>query len=131
MLQIGSGKLFAQAPAHHNELRGILFSNLLILGESEIETAAGKLLPTTTISGRQRQLVYEFTEFIEEDPAVGALVSHGIEPFIHDIAAVVSLGLNATCSVSVDDTFRLTAGERSTKVGSSPNSFIPVCSTER
>ena len=125
MLQIASGKLFKRAPAHKNELRGFLFSNLHVVGERSVETAAGKLLPASTSSGRHGQLVYEFTEHIEEERSPGALVSHGIAPYIHDFATLVSFGLNATCTVSVDDAQRLTSRERSTKVGFMPSAFMP------
>ena len=125
MLQIASGKLFSKEPARRNELRGVLCSNLLVFHEGAIATAAGKLLPTTMAAGRQGQLVYEFTEFIEETPAAGVIASHGMEPYIHDFAAVASLGLNATCTVSADATARITGGDRSTSVGFPPSSFIP------
>ena len=125
MLQIASGKLFSSEPARRNELRGVLCSNLVVFHEGAIATAAGKVLPTTMAPGRQGQLVYEFTEFIEETRGPGVITSHGIEPYIHDFAAVVSLGFNATCTVSADATLRITAGDRSTNVGSPPSSFIP------
>ena len=125
MLQIASGKLFSKEPARRNELRGVLFSNLLFFQEGTIATAAGRLLPTTMGSSRPRPLVYEFTECMEETRASGAIMSYQIEPYILDFAAVVSLGFNATCTVSADAAKRLTAGERSTKVTSPPSSFIP------
>ena len=125
MLQIASGKLFSGEPARRNRLRGVLFSNLLVFQEAAIETAAGNLLPTTMAPGRHGQLVYEFTEFIEERTALGAIGSHGIEAYIHDFAAVVSLGFNATCTVSTDAALRMTAGERSTNVRFPTSSFIP------
>ena len=125
MLQIASGKLFSKEPASRNELRGVLCSNLVVVHEGAIATAAGRLLPTTMVAGRQGQLVYELTEFIEEAPAPGVIASHGIEPYIHDFAAVASLGLNATCTVSADATARITGGNRSTNVGYPPSSFIP------
>lgn len=62
---------------------------------------------------------------MEDAPAAGVVASHGIEPYIHDFAAVVSLGCNATCTVSADATARITAGDRSTNVGFPASSFIP------
>ncbi len=48
-----------------------------------------------------------------------------MEAYIHDIVAVVSFGLNATCTVSEEDALRLISRERSTKVGSRPSAFVP------
>ena len=125
MLQIASGKLFTQAPGRRNELRGVLHTNLVLLGDKPVETAAGRLLATSALSSNLGQLVYEFTELIEGPLAVGSVVSHTIEPYLHDFAAVVSLGLNATCTVTPEDKSRLIGGQRSTKVGYPPRSFIP------
>ena len=47
MLQIASGKLFTQKPAQSNELRGIVHTNLQLYNREPIETAAGRLLPTS------------------------------------------------------------------------------------
>ena len=125
MLQIASGKLFSGPPARQNELRGVLFSNVLILGKDTIETAAGRILPTSMGADGHGQLVYEFTEFMEQAPGAGVLVSHGIGPYLHDFAATVTLGLNVTCTVSAEETIRLIGQKRSTKVGSPPSGFIP------
>ena len=125
MLQIASGKLFARPAARQNELRGVLYSNLRILRDAPIETAAGRLLSTNSLLAPYGELVYEFTELMEETEDSAVLISHGMEPYIHDFAAVASLALNATCTVSPDDTRRLTSDSRGTKVGSPPRSFIP------
>ena len=45
MLQIASGKLFANKPAQRNELRGVVYTNLQLYGREPIETVAGRLLP--------------------------------------------------------------------------------------
>ena len=70
-------------------------------------------------------MVYEITELIEEAPTVGGLVSHGIAPYLHDFAAVVSIALNATFTVTPEETSRLIGEQRSTKVSYPPRSFIP------
>ena len=96
----------------------------MILGKDTIETAAGRILPTSMGADRHGQLVYEFTEFMEQAPSAGALVSHGIGPYLHDFAAIVTLGLNVTCTVSAEETNRLVGRKRGTKVGSPPSAFI-------
>ncbi|MDE0644676.1 MAG: hypothetical protein OXH84_00340 [Gammaproteobacteria bacterium] len=125
MLQIACGKLFSQPPAFRNRLRGILSSNMLIEQEDAIETAAGRILPTSFISDLNGGLVYELDELMEHQPAPGVIVSSGIEPYIYDFAAVVSLALNVTCTVSADETFWLTTGMRNAAIGSPLNSIVP------
>ena len=56
-LQMASGKLFRSDPALTNELRGILYTNLDLLGP--LETNAGRLVPTDNLGARA--LIYEFT----------------------------------------------------------------------
>ena len=125
LLQIASGKLFTQSPGQRNELRGIVHTNLRLLGKEPIETVAGRLLPTNTTSPHCGQLVYEFTELMEQPPAAGVVVSHGIDPYLYDFAAIVSLILNVTCTVAPEAASRLTSRERHTKVGWPPREFIP------
>ena len=125
MLQIASGKLFTQAPGQRNELRGIIHTNLQLIGREPIATDAGRLVPTDYISPLLGQLVYEFTELIEQPPTAGALVSHGVEPYLHDFSAIASLALNATCTVDPGTASRLIDGKRGTKVHFPPREFIP------
>ena len=125
MLQIASGKLFTQSPGQQNELRGIIHTNLHLLGSEPIETDAGRLVPTDIVSPLSGQLVYEFTELIEQSPAAGVVASHGIEPYIYDFSAIVSLVLNATCTVDPEMASRLIGGKRGTKVHFPPKEFIP------
>ena len=111
MLQIATGKLFHREPAQRNDLRGILHTNLFINGVDPVETAAGRLLPTT-YQGGTKSLVYEVTEFIEQPAVAGGLASHGIVPYINDFSAVASFAMNITCSPSPELTARLTGGRR-------------------
>ena len=97
MLQIASGKLFQQAPGQQNELRGVLHTNLRLTGSDPIVTAAGRLLPTHSIHNT-RTLVYELTELIEDSPRAGSVASHGMDPYLNEFAAIVSFGLNVTCT---------------------------------
>ena len=125
MLQIASGKLFKSAPRRKNDLRGVLHTNLLLLHDAPIETAAGRVLPTSSFSPRRGQLVYEFTELIEQPIGAGVVVSHGIEPYLHDFAAIVSIALEATCAVAPEETTRLLGTHPSTNTLYPPRSFIP------
>lgn len=125
MLQIASGKLFTQSPARQNELRGIIHTNLHFLGMKPIETHAGRLVPSDIVAPLNGQMVYEFTEFMEQSPASGVLASHGIVPYIYDFSAIVSLALNATCTVDPEMASRLLGGKRGTKVHFPPQEFIP------
>ena len=125
MLQIASGKLFTRTPGQRNDLRGIVHTNLHLLGKEPVETVAGRLLPTDATSQHSGQLVYEFTERIEQSPAVGVVASHGIEPYLYDFAAIVSFALNVTCTVAPETASQLTSGKRGIKVNFPPREFIP------
>ena len=125
MLQIASGKLFAQAAGQRNELRGVIHTNLQLMGSKPISTDAGRLVPTNYVSQLSGQLVYEFTELIEQPAGSGALASHGIDPYLSDFAAIASMALNATCTVDPETASRLIGGKRSTKVAYPPQEFIP------
>ncbi|MDE0527529.1 MAG: hypothetical protein OXH85_02390 [Truepera sp.] len=126
MLQIASGKLFTKAPIQRNELRGVLYTNLFLFGDKPIETVAGRLLPTSSsFVSRRGQLVYEITELIEGSSPTSWMVSHGIDSYLYDFAAVVSIALNVTCTVTPENKSRLIGGQQSAKVGGPPCLFIP------
>lgn len=107
MLQIASGKLFQKEAGQRNELRGVAYTNL-VLHNREIETKAGRLRATSAID--DNVAIYEITELIEEPPDVGVVASHGVEPYLKDFAAVMSLALNVTCTSDLDFTRILTKG---------------------
>ena len=123
MLQIASGRLFKKSPGQRNELRGVLYTNLQIYNQV-IETAAGRLLSTSPLHG-SKALVYEFTELIEDEPGLGAIASHGIDPYLSDFAAIVSFALNVTCTPDQDLTFRLLRGWTGPSVQRPPRDLVP------
>lgn len=124
MLQIKSGKLFTREPEHRNELRGILYTNLRLGRDEPIETVAGRLLPTSTLHDA-RALIYEGVELIEAQPhGPGVLVSHGADPYLGELAAVVSFALNVTCTPDPDLTSRLTSGRRGLAVNDPPGRVV-------
>ena len=122
MLQIASGKLFRGKPVHRNELRGVLYTNLRMYNQV-VDTAAGRLLYTSTLHD-SKSLVYEFTELIEDDPAAGGILSHGIDPYLSDFAAVVSFTLNVTCTPDPDLTSRLLSGRPGPSVQYPPSRLV-------
>lgn len=123
MLQIASGRLFKKSPGQRNELRGVLYTNLQTYNQV-IETAAGRLLSTSPLHG-SKALVYEFTELIEDEPGLGAIASHGIDPYLSDFAAIVSFALNVTCTPDQDLTFRLLRGWTGPSVQRPPRDLVP------
>ena len=125
MLQIASAKFFTHAPKQRNTLRGVLHTNLCLLPGTSIQTEAGKILPINTNQNAPNQLLYELTELIEDEPSAGVIASHGIEAYVYDFAAVVSLALNVTCTVSPDEITRLIGNQHPTKLWYPPSSFIP------
>ena len=123
MLQIASGKLFIKEPAQRNELRGVVYTNLQFYGTEPIETAAGRLLPTSSL-GAVSSAVYELTELMEDPPVAGAVVSHGIDPYMRDFADIVSFVLNVMCTPDADVTSRLTGGRNSSLATVHPGSLV-------
>ena len=109
MLQIASGRLFSRPAARRNELRGVLYTNLQFYGRPAIETAAGRLLSTESMSPLGT-VVYEITELIEDEPQAGGLVSHGAEPYLNDFGIVVSFALNVICTPDQEAFRRLASG---------------------
>jgi len=110
MLQINTGKLFVREPEYINKLRGVLYSNLQLIGIEEIETEAGTLLSAGS-SARNSAIVYELTERIERrSDGPGVLLSHCVEPYAQDFAVVVSFALNVLCTTDFETTERLSSG---------------------
>ena len=118
MLQIASGRLFRGKPAQRNQLRGVLYTNLEMY-HTVIDTAAGRLSYTSTLHD-SKTLIYEFTELIEDD----VLLSHGIDPYLSDFAAVVSFALNVTCTPDHDLTLRLLGGHPGPSVQYPPSQLV-------
>ena len=109
MLQIASGRLFSRPAARRNELRGVLYTNLQFFDRPAIETAAGRLLSTESISS-PGTVVYEITELIEDEPQAGVVVSHGADPYLNDFGIVVSFALNVICTPDQGAFRRLASG---------------------
>jgi hypothetical protein len=106
MLQIIAGKFFKHEAGRENLIRGVLYTNYRSHFDAGIETAAGKLSPSSTLSGLQ-SFIYEVVERYEGGPAAGALVSVGAEPFLREISAIVSFALDVTCTPDPDLAHRL------------------------
>jgi hypothetical protein len=126
VLQINSGKLYPNGVGRKNKLRGILYSNLVFMGldDTPIVTAAGTLLQVEPF-GSPRPLVYEVTEQMEDGAvAQGVLISHGVQPYLHDFGAVVSFVLRATCTPDADLCARLLSAKRSIGVATPPDKLV-------
>ncbi|MDE0312396.1 MAG: hypothetical protein OXI52_09040 [Caldilineaceae bacterium] len=123
MLQIASGKFFGEKPGRQNELRGVLHTNLILSEHvhSTIKTVAGRLLPVGTLRN-PNSLVYEITERIEYGEVVpGNLVSHTIEPYMEDFAAIVSFALNVICTPNYELAARLVGTRSGIQTESTPS----------
>ena len=108
MLQIASGKLYANGPTRSNELRSVAYTNLQLVDREPIETAAGRIVPTSTLF-RSNPFMYEFTERLEGPEEAGVVTSLGIEPYLTDFTAVLSFASNVTCTPDQQLTLRLTS----------------------
>lgn len=108
-----------------NLLRGMLYTNAILAREEVIETAVGRLLPSSSYSIRPTVLAYELTERIEEEEqGPGVLVSSGIEPYLQDYSVAVSFALNCVCTPDVDLARRLTAGQRGLATRVAPQALV-------
>ena len=123
MLQIASGRLFSGPAARRNELRGVLYTNLQFFDRATIETAAGRLLSTESISS-PGTVVYEITELIEDEPQAGGLVSHGADPYLNDFGIVVSFALNVICTPDQEAFRRLAGGLRGPLAAVRPRELV-------
>ncbi|MGP9801148.1 hypothetical protein [Rheinheimera sp. NSM] len=126
MLQINTGKLFANGVGRTNDLRGVLYSNLKLAFCDDIITAAGTL--RTTQGRNSNAIVYELEEKIEESiVGPGVLLSHCVDPFLQDFAAVASFGLNILMSPNSNLVTRLTSGELGLSSYDTPDKFLRRC----
>lgn len=128
MLQITTGKLFSGATGRENHLRGVLFTNLHIAGwpEQVIEGPLfGRLTQTSELANYPKTLLYEFTERMEAyQSEPGVIISHGADPYIQEIATIVSFALNCTCSPDVDLVRRLTSGQKGIATMQAPSKYV-------
>ena len=87
-------------------------------------TGAGTLLGTDSTRS-SRALVYEIDEHIEDGPhGPGVLVSHGVEPFLSDFAAVASFGFDAVVGADAALVERLLTGKANLASYIQPKEFL-------
>lgn len=126
MLQINTGKLFANGVGRTNSLRGVLYSNMSLMICEDIQTLAGTL--RNTGGQNSKAIVYELEERIEKsEDGPGVLLSHNVDPYLYDFAAVASFGLNVTMSPNSNLVHRLTSGEPILSSYDIPSKFIRRC----
>lgn len=125
MLQIATGKLFTRHISRENRLRGMLYTNARIGSEDAIETAAGRLLPSSGSSIHPHVWVYEFTERMEaEERGPEGLVSSLVEPYLRDFSVLVSFALNRVCTPDVDLARRLTSVQQGLATRVAPHTLV-------
>lgn len=124
MLQINTGKLFSTPTSQENQLKGVLYTNVQF-PRGGVETVAGSLYSTSELAGYPKMLIYDFIERIESGgPGGDVLISHGADFFLDEMGALVSFGLNCTCSQDFELVRRLTSGQRGLLTRYSPSDFI-------
>jgi hypothetical protein len=128
VLQITTGKFFAQPAVRENSLRGVLYTNLRLKFMNDTATDSpmfGRLSQTSELGNFPKMIVYEFTERLETPPnRPGVIASHGADSYVQDMAMVVSLFFNCTCSPDIDLVRRLIGGQRGTATGENPQSLV-------
>jgi len=128
MLQINTGKLFANGVGRTNQLRGVLYTNLKLYWRDDVVTGAGTLRSTGGRKG-SLALVYELEERMEqgENGRPGVLLSHTEAPYIQDFSAVASFALNAIVSPDPELAAQLTDGKPGLSSYHPPAKFIRRC----
>ncbi len=114
VLQICSGKLFQNDIEYRNNLRGVIYTNLKLLGDEKIETQAGSILPTSSF-GPSLAVIYELEELIEStgnSGQPGSLLSSGVDSYMSDFAVILSFVLNCTASTDHELTNRLISDQK-------------------
>ena len=127
MLQISTGKFF-KYEAHETPHRAIYYTNYRIFRDERIETPVGSLQSVAGVHGLGA-LTCELIERIQKMPGgpyPGEQIATAGDTLINDFAAVVSFGLNITCSTDLELARRLVANERPS-VGADlvPQKYIP------
>ena len=127
MLQITTGKLFERGTGIENSLRGILYTNIRFEYGNETSISGpmyGSLKQSSELSISPNVLIYEFTERIQAAPGPAVILSHGADSYVQDMAMVLSLVFDCTCSPDIDLVRRLINGQRGTATGEAPNAMI-------
>ena len=125
MLHINSGKMFRNEPEERQLVRGVLNTNLRFGRQEPIRTAAGNLLPVHNLRDPST-LIFETTERFEKNPPVAEnVVSHGVDPYLREIATIVSFSLMATCTPDYQLTHRLISDRPNLMGDAQPRDLIP------
>lgn len=98
MLQAATGKLFTYGIDRTNVLRGVVYTNISLLAEDQVDTAIGSI---QSLSSRSfpNVLSCTITENIELTASgPGVLVSNCIDVYIQDFSDVVAFVLGVTCT---------------------------------
>lgn len=115
MLQVSSAKFYESADPVRMYItphRGVLYTNYSFFGE-EAMNAVGSLRPMAK-AGELQTIACEVTERLpkaEGGPYPGEVISVAQNELIQDFAAVLSFGLNATCTPDHDLAHRLVAAQ--------------------
>jgi hypothetical protein len=108
MLQASTGKLFTHPIGHKNVLRGVLYTNMVIYSDDDIDISLGKILPLSM--RRQPNVVAcEIVENIESAGGIGpgVLHSNGIDIYLSDFADIISFHANVICTPDAELANRL------------------------
>lgn len=124
MLQICSGKLFKREAEYRNNLKGIIYTNLMLMREQKLETKAGTIVATANVH-KSNAIIYEIEELIEAcGDGPGVLASHGIDSLILDFSSIFSFALNCTASPSYMLTDRLLGDQLGVTTHSIPKKIV-------
>lgn len=128
MLQVATGRPFRFPVARTNEMTGVLYTNLHLLGRPRIVLEGpsfGKLRQTDEIGIFPKALIYEFIERIEgTESGPSFIVSHGADGYLDNMAVLISFVLRCTCARDAELVRRLTSGERSIGAARAPQGYL-------
>lgn len=128
MLQVATGRPFRYPVGRTNELTGLLYTNLQLLGNPPIVLEGpsfGKLRQTNEIGNFPKALLYEFIERIEStESGPSFIISHGADGYLDNMAVLISFVLRCTCARDAELVRRLTSGQRSIGAARPPQSYL-------
>ena len=128
MLQVATGRPFRYPVGRTNEMTGLLYTNLQLLGHPPIVLEGpsfGKLRQTNEIGNFPKALLYEFIERIEStESGPSFIISHGADGYLDNMAVLISFVLRCTCARDAELVRRLTSGERSIGAARPPQGYL-------
>lgn len=127
MLQINTGKLYADGVGRSRTIRGIFYSNIRLNYCSDLNTAAGTVIATDQLRGANT-LIFEMEERLPDGAeSPGVLISHGVDSYMMDFALVMSFYFNAIAHPDAELARQLLLESPSLATHKPPREYLSRC----